>query len=139
MTNGGADLGVVGGGTSGGWAAYFGRVGGAERVIVVERGRAGDGASSRAAGIVRAQGGTPVAVALGKWSIEFYRNQSDRLATDSGFRELGYLLLAMNDQDVKDGQARVAMQNKAGVPSRWLQPKEALEFNPWLSADSFVG
>jgi sarcosine oxidase subunit beta len=139
MSNGGADLVVVGAGTIGGWAAYFGRVGGAERVIVVERGRAGDGASSRAAGIVRAQGGTPVAVALGRWSIDFYRNQSDRLGTDSGFRELGYLLLAMNEQDVKDGHARVAMQNKAGVASRWLEPKEALEFNPWLSADAFVG
>ena len=36
-------------------------------------GLAGQGASSRAAGIVRAQGGTPATVALGRWSIDFYR------------------------------------------------------------------
>jgi glycine/D-amino acid oxidase-like deaminating enzyme len=50
-----ADLVVVGAGTVGGWAPYFARLHGAERVIVIDRGRAGDGASSRAAGMVRAQ------------------------------------------------------------------------------------
>ncbi|MEA2629271.1 MAG: hypothetical protein QOJ10_1731, partial [Chloroflexota bacterium] len=65
-----ADLVVVGAGTVGGWASYFARVQGAGRVVVVERGRAGSGASSRAAGIVRAQGGNPTTVALGRWSID---------------------------------------------------------------------
>src|SRR5690349_20135664 len=51
-----ADLVIVGAGTIGGWAAYFARTSGAERVIVIEQGRVGDGASSRAAGMVRAQG-----------------------------------------------------------------------------------
>ncbi len=134
-----ADLVVVGAGTIGSWAAYFARTSGIGRVIVLERGRAGDGASSRAAGIVRAQGGTPAAVALGRWSIEFYRSQHERLGTDSGFRELGYLLLAMTDADVREGKARVAMQNGMGVPSRWISPAEAVEVNPCLAADSFVG
>jgi sarcosine oxidase, subunit beta len=84
-----ADLVVVGAGTVGGWASYFARRQGAERVIVLERGRAGDGASSRAAGMVRAQGGNPITVALGRWSIDFYRGQRQMLDTDSGFRELG--------------------------------------------------
>ena len=54
-----ADLVVVGAGTIGGWASVFARERGAERVVVLEQGEAGQGASSRAAGIVRAQGGTP--------------------------------------------------------------------------------
>jgi sarcosine oxidase subunit beta len=49
-----ADLVVVGAGTIGGWAATFAAEDGAGRVIVLERGLAGAGASSRAAGIVRA-------------------------------------------------------------------------------------
>ena len=56
------DVVVVGAGTVGGWAGWFARQIGA-RVTVVERNTAGQGASSRAAGIVRAQGGTPTAVA----------------------------------------------------------------------------
>ncbi len=64
-----ADLVVVGAGTIGGWASYFAAADGAGRVVVLERDLAGQGASSRAAGIVRAQGGTPATVRLGRWSI----------------------------------------------------------------------
>ena len=92
-----ADLVVIGAGTIGGWASYFARSLGAERVVVLERGRVGEGASSRAAGIVRAQGGTATTVALGRWSIDFYRGQRERIGTDSGFRELGYLILATSE------------------------------------------
>jgi len=134
-----AELVVVGAGTIGGWASYFAKTGGAGRVLVLEQGRAGDGASSRAAGIVRAQGGTPAAVALGRWSIEFYSSQRESIGTDSGFRELGYLLLAMNDRDIAEGRARVAMQNAMGVPSVWLSPAEAVKHNPNLAAQAFAG
>ena len=71
-----ADLVVIGAGTIGGWASVFATEAGAGRVIALERGLAGMGASSRAAGIVRAQGGTPATVALGRWSIEFYNAQA---------------------------------------------------------------
>ena len=134
-----ADLVVVGAGTVGGWASYFAKMQGVGRVIVVERGRAGTGASSRAAGIVRAQGGNPTTVALGRWSIDFYRGQQARLGTDSGFRELGYLIFAETVEEVRIGRERVAMQRAAGVDVRWLDPEEALQFNPSLASDSFMG
>jgi sarcosine oxidase, subunit beta len=134
-----ADLVVVGAGTVGGWASYFARVQGAGRVIVIERGRAGIGASSRAAGIVRAQGGTPTTVALGRWSVDFYRGQQARLGTDSGFRELGYLIFAQTSNEVRIGRERTAMQRAAGVDVRWLDADEALQFNPSLARGSFMG
>src|SRR5688500_13227912 len=98
-----ADVVVVGGGTIGGWAAWFARRSGAKRVVVLERDLLGQGASSRAAGVVRAQGGTPETVALGRWSIDFYHRQHELLGTDSGFRELGYLLLAITSRDERKG------------------------------------
>ncbi len=134
-----ADLVVVGAGTIGGWASWFARSAGAGRVVVIDKGRAGDGASSRAAGIVRAQGGTPAAVAMGRWSIDFYRRQRHELGTDSGFRELGYMLLALTAGEVSDGRARVEMQKAEGVEARWLEPAETLRFNPNLAAGSFMG
>lgn len=134
-----ADLVVVGAGTVGGWAACFARAGGAESVIVIERGRAGDGASSRAAGIVRAQGGTPTTVALGRWSIDFYRSQQERYGTNSGFREMGYLILAGTQDEVRAGLDRVAMQRANGLDARWLEPQEAIRFNPCLNDESFAG
>jgi len=134
-----ADLVVIGAGTVGGWSAYFAKTGGLDRVIVIERGRAGDGASSRAAGMVRAQGGTPTTVALGRWSIDFYRRQKELLGTDSGFRELGYLIVATDEAGMLAGRERVAMQARAGLAVRWLEAAEASELNPWLAPDSIYG
>ena len=128
-----ADLVVVGAGTVGGWAATFAAEDGVSRVVVLEQGVAGVGASSRAAGIVRAQGGTPATVALGSWSIDFYRSQHDHYGTDSGFRELGYLILAITDEDEREGRARVAMQQAAGLDVRWVERDEACSINPTLA------
>ena len=135
-----ADLVVVGAGTIGGWASVFAAEAGVGRVVVVERGLAGMGASSRAAGIVRAQGGTPATVALGRWSIEFYRGQSAAYGTDSGFRELGYLILAVTEEDERLGRARVAMQHAAGLTDvRWLDAREAAAAVATLATDGHRG
>jgi len=134
-----ADLVVVGAGTIGGWAATFAAEAGLKRVVVLERGLVGEGASSRAAGIVRAQGGTLAAVALGRWTIDFYRDQQARYGTDSGFRELGYLILAVTARDEREGRARVEMQRRAGLDVSWLSPEEAREVNPTLAETGHRG
>ncbi len=122
-----ADLVIVGAGTVGGWASVFARAAGVGRVVVVERGLVGMGASSRAAGIVRAQGGTPATVALGRWSVEFYHGQRAAYGTDSGFRELGYLILAVTDADETAGRKRVAMQRAEGLDVTWLDAATAAQ------------
>jgi sarcosine oxidase subunit beta len=134
-----ADLVVVGAGTIGGWAATFAAEAGLKRVVVLERDLVGGGASSRAAGIVRAQGGTPATVALGRWTIDFYRGQQARYGTDSGFRELGYLILAVTARDERDGRARVEMQRRAGLDVSWLGPAQACAVNPTLAESGHRG
>jgi sarcosine oxidase subunit beta len=134
-----ADLVVVGAGTVGGWASWFAATSGADRVIVLERELVGQGASSRAAGVVRAQGGTPATVALGRFSIEFYNGQRRLIGTDSGFRELGYLILATTAGAERDGRARVGMQRAAGIDVRWVGAEEACRLNPTLASDGHRG
>jgi len=135
-----ADLVVVGAGTIGGWASVFATEIGAERVVVLERDLAGQGASSRAAGIVRAQGGTPETVAIGMWSIDFYRSQSERYGTDSGFRRLGYLILATDEEQERDARSRVEMQRAAGLEDvAYLDAAEAARLNPTLDPSTFRG
>ena len=118
-----ADLVIVGAGTIGGWASVFAADDGAGRVVVLERGLAGMGASSRAAGVVRAQGGTPATVALGRWSIDFYNGQADAYRTDSGFRELGYLILAVTEDDERAGRGTIS--SNFFLISRRLIPRMA--------------
>ncbi|HYB14670.1 MAG TPA: FAD-binding oxidoreductase, partial [Streptosporangiaceae bacterium] len=134
-----ADAVVVGGGTVGAWCAYFLRQAGLRRVVLVEKGLLGQGASSRAAGIVRMQGGTPEAVRLGMWSRRFYLSQRAELGTDSGFTEQGYLLPCFTEADVAAARERMAMQSALGVPVRWLDPDEADKLNPTLAPGQTLG
>ncbi len=134
-----ADAVVVGGGTVGAWCAYFLRQAGLARVVLIEKGHLGQGASSRAAGVVRMQGGTPEAVLLGRWSRQFYLRQRDEIGTDSGFTEQGYLLPCFTEADVAAARERMAMQTALGVPVRWLDPGEVDQVNPTLAPGQTLG
>jgi sarcosine oxidase, subunit beta len=134
-----ADAVVVGGGTVGAWCAYFLRRAGLKRVVLVEKGYLGQGASSRAAGIVRMQGGTPEAVRLGIWSREFYLRQREEIGTDSGFTEQGYLLPCFTEADIAAARDRMAMQAALGVPVGWLDPDEVDRLNPTLAPEQTLG
>jgi len=134
-----ADAVVVGGGTVGAWCAYFLRRSGLNRVIVVEQDTLGCGASSRAAGIVRTQGGTEWAVRLGEWSRRFYLGQRDELGIDSGFVPQGYLLPCFSQADVAAARDRIAMQNATGISVRWLDQTELEELNPTFAKGMAIG
>ena len=134
-----ADAVVVGGGTVGAWCAYFLRQAGLERVVLLEKGALGQGASSRAAGVVRLQGGTPEAVCLGRWSREFYLRQQSEIGTDSGFVTQGYLLPCFTEADVAAARQRMAMQVSLGIGVRWLDSAEVDAVNPTLAPGLTLG
>jgi sarcosine oxidase subunit beta len=134
-----ADAVVVGGGTVGAWCAYFLRRSGLDRVVVLEKRTLGQGASSRAAGVVRTQGGTPWAVQLGEWSRKFYLGQRDELGIDSGFTPQGYLLPCFTEADVVAARARMDMQNSLGLSVRWLEPGQLDALNPTLTPGRTLG
>jgi sarcosine oxidase, subunit beta len=134
-----ADAVVVGGGTVGAWCAYFLRKSGLDRVVLLERRTLGQGASSRAAGIVRTQGGTPWAVQLGEWSRRFYLGQRDELGIDSGFTPQGYVLPCFTDADVAAARERMAMQTALGLSVRWLEPGQLDALNPTLAPGMTLG
>ena len=130
---------VVGGGTVGAWCAVFLQRAGAGRVVLLESGTLGQGASSRAAGIVRSQGGTPTAVRLAEWSRTFYRTQHEHYGIDSGFVRQGYYLPCFTDADVVTARRRMDMQQALGQAVRWVGPDEAEALNPTLAPGSTLG
>ena len=130
---------MVGGGTIGAWCAYFLRKAGLDRVVLVEKGVLGQGASSRAAGVVRLQGGTPQAVRLGIWSRRFYLGQQAELGTDSGFTPQGYLLPCFTVAEVDAARDRLAMQAEFGIGAVWLDPDEVDAVNPALAPGQTLG
>jgi glycine/D-amino acid oxidase-like deaminating enzyme len=134
-----ADAVVVGGGTIGAWCAYFLRTSGLERVVVLEKDRLGQGASSRAAGVVRTQGGTESAVRLGEWSRRFYLSQAEVLGIDSGFTPQGYMLPCFTPAEVSAAHERMAMQAAVGINVRWLEPAEFDRMNPAFAPGLTLG
>ncbi len=134
-----ADAVVVGGGTIGAWCAYFLRTSGVGRVLLLEKDRLGQGASSRAAGVVRTQGGTAWAVQLGEWSRRFYLGQAELLGIDSGFTPQGYVLPCFSAEEVAAGHERMAMQNALGLDVRWLEPGEFDRMNPAMAPGLTLG
>ena len=128
-----ADVVVVGGGTVGGWCAWFLREAGLSDVVLVERRTLGAGASPRAAGMVRAQGGTEAAVRLGLFSREFYAAQQERFGIDSGFVAQGYFMPCFYDREVAEARDRIAMQQGLGLDVRWVGPDELDDLNPSMA------
>jgi sarcosine oxidase, subunit beta len=134
-----ADAVVVGGGTIGAWTAWFLKHAGLSRVVLVESEALGKGASSRAAGMVRAQGGTEAAVRLGMFSRDFYLTQQQLLGIDSGFVEQGYFMPCFSDREVKEAHARIAMQRRLGLDVRWVGSDEVDRLNPVLRPRQTMG
>jgi sarcosine oxidase, subunit beta len=134
-----ADVVVVGGGTIGAWAAWFLARSGVGDVALVERDTLGQGASSRAAGMVRAQGGTEWAVRLGMFSREFYAGQGDHLDIDSGFVAQGYFMPCFSEPEVTAAHDRIAMQQGVGLDVRWVEPDEVDAMNPAMAPGQTLG
>ncbi len=118
-----ADVVVVGGGTVGAWTACLLAEEG-RSVVLVEADTLGSGASSRAAGMVRAQGGTEAAIRLGLFSREFYASQRDRYPLDSGFVAQGYLMPCFTDEEVAAAHDRIALQQSLGLDVQWWDGDE---------------
>jgi sarcosine oxidase, subunit beta len=129
---------VVGGGTIGGWAAAFLAEAGLS-VILLEAETLGAGASSRAAGMVRAQGGTEAAIRLGLFSRDFYRSQRDHYPLDSGFVAQGYLMPCFTETDVAAAQERIALQRSLGLDVEWLDADDLDRRATGLAPGAAVG
>ena len=115
-----ADVVVVGGGTVGAWTAVQLAERGVGRVVLLEGKTLGAGASSRAAGMVRAQGGTETAIRLGMRTQDFYRCTGDRFPLDCGFVAQGYLMPCFTEAEVEQARDRIALQRRLGLNVEWL-------------------
>lgn len=115
-----ADVVVVGGGTVGAWTAVLLAENSTLDVVLLEARTLGDGASSRAAGMVRAQGGTETAIRLGLRSQEFYSQSGDRFPLDCGFVRQGYLMPCFGPDEVSQAHDRIALQQSLGLDVEWL-------------------
>ena len=134
-----ADVVVVGGGTVGAWTAVLLAESGVPNIVLIEARTLGDGASSRAAGMVRAQGGTETAIRLGLRTQEFYAASGDRFPLDCGFVAQGYLMPCFTDPEVAQAHERIALQQSLGLEVQWLSSSEIDDRNTGLAPGVTLG
>lgn len=134
-----ADVVVVGGGTVGAWTAVLLAESGVPNVVLIEASTLGDGASSRAAGMVRAQGGTETAIRLGLRTQEFYASSGDRFPLDCGFVAQGYLMPCFSEPEVAQAHERIALQRSLGLEVEWLSGTDIDNRNTGLAQGATLG
>jgi sarcosine oxidase subunit beta len=134
-----ADVVVVGGGTVGAWTAVLLAESGVPNVVLIEARTLGDGASSRAAGMVRAQGGTETAIRLGLRTQEFYTASGERFPLDCGFVAQGYLMPCFTEAEVQQAHDRIALQRTLGLEVEWLSGTDIDDRDTGLAPGATLG
>ncbi len=135
-----ADYVIIGAGISGCSIAYNLAKKNQKNIIVIDKGYLTSGATGRCGAGIRQQWGTKMNCLLAKASIEFFEHAKERLAYsgDPEFKQQGYLILAVTDEEDKDFTKNVKLQNSLGIPSVKLNKEEAKKIVPHLNTDSFI-
>ncbi len=129
---------VLGGGVIGTSIAFHLAEAGAADLVLVERGALGAGSTSRAAGGVRAQFSDPLNISIAQRSLAAFADFARRPGWEIDLRQVGYLFLLTREEDVAAFERGIALQREHGVPSRIVDPSEALELCPLLSVDDVL-
>lgn len=134
-----AEIAIVGGGVIGLAIAYYLARRGLTDVVVIERGYLAEGASGRNGGGVRQQWSTETNIRLMQESVELCRRFAVDVGVNVWFRQGGYLFIARSQKEVARLEKNIALQNRCGVATRMLDPKEARDIVPELNLDGIVG
>src|SRR5512139_3622073 len=134
-----AEIVIVGGGVIGLSIAYYLARRGLTDVVLVDRGYLAEGASGRNGGGIRQQWSTELNIRLMQESVELCRRFAVDLGVNVWFRQGGYLFLARNAEEVARLEKNIALQNRCGVATRMLEPRQALAIVPELDLTGIVG
>lgn len=129
---------IIGGGVMGTSTAYQLARSGITDVTVLEAGELGSGSSAKPLGGVRAFFSDPANIALGTRSLAAFRRFPTEVGVDIGLQQVGYLFVVRDPADLPGFADSVALQNSMGVPSRLIEPREAVELCPYLTTDEMV-
>lgn len=135
------DVAIVGGGVVGCSIAFFLARAGVRRVTLFERGSLACGATGICPGGVRQQFASEAECRFARRSAAFFEHINEILQPEAPFHfeRSGYVFLFESVAALKKAGQRVAMQNRAGVPSRVIDPGEIAAMLPHLRLDGVRG
>jgi len=129
------DAAVIGGGIIGLSCAYYLTREG-KRVIVLEKGAFGNGASGACDDMILFQSKKPgINLELAFESLEIYRGLSQELGTPLGFETRGGMVLIQNDSELAVMEEFVRQQREYGLDVTILDGKAMRKKQPYLGED----
>jgi sarcosine oxidase, subunit beta len=133
-----ADVVVIGGGATGTSIAYHLAEVGVTDVVLVERNELGSGSTSKSAGGIRAQFADELNIQIALRSIAEFERFEERFEVPIDFRQVGYLFLLDDENDVQRFRRALELQHVYGVPSEELPVEEAVTLVPQIHADGLL-
>lgn len=135
-----ADTAVIGGGIIGASIAYhLSRLGGGRVVLLERENLLGAGSTGRCAGGFRHQFSTEINIRLSLLSIPMILAFHEELGCPVDVHQDGYLFLLSRPEHAAAFRANVALQNRLGVPSEYLEPERISLLAPHVSAEGVLG
>ena len=126
---------VIGGGVIGTSIAYHLARFGAERVLLLERGRLGGGTTAQSSCIVRTHYSVPDNIALAQAALAVFRdfpNYLEDAEADCGLNRCGLMLVAPAGERATALRETLALQRRAGISAVEIDADEARRIHPLL-------
>ncbi len=133
-----ADIAIIGAGVIGCSIAFHLAKLGSWDIIVLEKDDIGSGSTGKCAGGIRQQFSTEANIRLSMESVRFFENFEEITGYPADFRQNGYLMLAITEEEVEVFKQNVALQRKLGVDVSLLTPQEVKGLVPALSTDGVL-
>ncbi|MEZ0396897.1 MAG: FAD-dependent oxidoreductase [Anaerolineales bacterium] len=131
-----ADVIIIGGGVMGASTAYHLAERGQKNIVLLEKETFfGQGATGRCAGGVRYQFSTEINVRLSLASLPMLERFKEEIGQEIEYRKCGYLFVLTRPQDVEAFRHNVALQNRLGVQTEWLDGDEVRRRLPLMKFD----
>src|ERR1700737_5164049 len=102
------------------------------RVVVIDRGRIGQGATAACAGGIRAQFSTEINIRIGIEAKHLLARFVEETGQSADFRQVGYLFLLTTDEERQGFAENVRLQRRLGVD-------DVVELNPEQARDMVLG
>ena len=108
-------------------------------VTVVEAEAIGRGATADAAGGIRQQFSTETNIRLAIYSVRVWETFRETFGVDIGLRQQGYLFLLTEPDQEPIFRQNLALQQRLGVPARWVDAEEIASINSAVRLDDVYG
>jgi sarcosine oxidase subunit beta len=119
-------------------AFYLARAG--RQVVVIDRGRIGQGATAACAGGVRAQFSTEINIRIGMEAKTLLAHFDDATGQTADFRQVGYLFLLTTEEERQHFHQAVQLQRRLGMDDVVeLRPLDARAMVPGLETTDLAG